>query len=248
MNQFQPEVAPESLSLIEFTVGCPAGTPSEMVGVAISVDRANVGGRNAQGLFDGLPRLHVEYANSKSGQMKYVWDGLDGSFVANPFRRVRPGQAVPVSVLGGAQVEHLLTIFQSPTADWWIAYNQDLLGYYPAGLFTLLNGGACEARWYGEVYNPHPENKVAVKTEMGSGKFAEVGRPDVAYVRNPMYYDTSWFSVEPQDIIFAQPFEASCYTRSPLEPDPASGGHLFTLGGPGGKAGGKDSGCQWPFP
>ncbi len=128
MNQFRPEVAPDSLSLIEFTVSCPATNPTEMVGVAISVDRFNVGGRNQQGIFDGLPRLHIEYATSPSGPMKYVWDGLDGHLVANPLRRVRPTQIVPVSVLGGAQVEHLLTIFQAPSGDFWIAYNQDLIG------------------------------------------------------------------------------------------------------------------------
>ena len=243
MNQFQPEVAAGSLSILEFIVGCPADKPTEMVGVVISVDRHNVGGRNPQGVFDGLPRLHVEYANSKSGQMKYIWDELDGTFVANPIRRVRPGQIVPVSVLGGAQVEHLLTIFQSPIGDWWVAYDQELLGYYPASTFTLLNGGACESRWYGEVYNPNPQ-KGAVKTEMGSGKFAEAGRPNVAYVRRPAYYDTSWLSGEPTGIIFASPVEDSCYTRSKLDPDPVSGGQLFTFGGPGG----KDPGCKWPFP
>jgi Neprosin len=213
-----------------------------MVGVVISVDKRNVGGLNAQGLYDGVPRLHIEYANAKSGQMKYIWDGLDGLFVANPARRVRPGQPVPVSVLKGAQVEHLLTIFQAPTGDWWIAYDQELLGYYPASLFTLLNGGACSSRWYGEVYNPHPTS--AVNTEMGSGQFANAGRPNVAYVRNPMYYDLSWFSVEPQDAVKAIPKEDSCYTRSDLAPDPVSGDRIFALGGPGGKA--KE--CKWPSP
>jgi len=243
MNQFKPAVAAGSLSILEFTVGCPADNPTEMVGVVLSVDRHNVGGRNPQGVFDGLPRLHVEYANSKSGKMKYLWDELDGTFVANPIRRVRPGQIVPVSVLGGAQVEHLLTIFQSPIGDWWVAYDQELLGYYPASTFTLLNGGACESRWYGEVYNPAPKNS-AVKTEMGSGKFAEAGRPSVAYVRRPEFYDTSWLSAKPADLVFTTPRELSCYTRSTLDPDPVSGGGVFTLGGPGG----KDPGCTWPFP
>jgi hypothetical protein len=243
MNQFQPEVTAGSFSILEFTVACPALNPTEMIGVVISVDRHNVGGRNPQGAFDGLPRLHVEYANSKSGKMKYVWDELDGTFVANPIRRVRPGQIVPVSVLGGAQVEHLLTIFQAPIGDWWVAYDQELLGYYPASTFTLLNGGACESRWYGEVYNPNPKNG-AVKTEMGSGKLAAAGRPNVAYVRGPEFFDTTWFSVEPIDKIAAGPNVPSCYTRSTLGPDPVSGGQIFTFGGPGGKA----PECQWPFP
>jgi hypothetical protein len=83
-NMYKYEGIPQgSLSILEFTVSCPAKTPTEMVGVVISVDRVGVGGRTAQGIFDGLPRLHVEYATSKSGQMKYSWDGLDGKFVAN---------------------------------------------------------------------------------------------------------------------------------------------------------------------
>jgi hypothetical protein len=248
MNQFQPEVADRSFSLIEFTVACPAGNPTEMVGVVISVDKHNVGGRNQQGVYDGLPRIHVEYANSKSGQMKYHWDGLDGAFVANPVSLIRPGQIMPVSALGGAQVEHLFAIFQVPTGDWWIAHGLELLGYYPASLFTMLNGTACESRWYGEVPNPNPKapngTVQAVKTEMGSGKFAEVGRPNVAYVRKPTYYDTSWFSVEPPDTFHATPEEKSCYTKSALVPDPMTGDPTFNLGGPGG----KDPGCKWPFP
>jgi len=245
INQFRPEVDLGSLSLIEFTVGCPANNPTEMVGVAISVDKVNLGGRNEQGVFDGLPRLHVEYAtsNPKNGRMTYIWDGLDGKFKEDPARLVRPGQVVPVSVLGEAPKEHLLTIFQSPSGDWWIAYGYYLRGYYPAKLFTLLNAGACESRWYGEVYNPNPENG-AVKTEMGSGKFSEAGRPNVAYVRNPKYYDPLWFSMEPQDTVWAGPYELSCYTRSPLKPDPVSGDRFFNLGGPGG----KDPGCKWPSP
>jgi Neprosin len=253
MNQFQPKVEKLSLSILEFAVACPAYTPTEMVGVVISVDNRNVGGLNAQGIHDGLPRLHIEYANSKSGQMKYMWDGLEGMFVANPARRVRPGQVVPVSVPNGAQVEHLLTIFQAPTGDWWIAYDQDLLGYYPASLFTILNGGACSSYWYGEVFNPHPDK--AVQTEMGSGQFASTGRPNVAYVRSPKFFDPSWLSVEPEDVpkaTWMSPYEITCYTRSTLDPDPVSYGHIFTFGGPGGfnvgGAGGNPPPCKWPNP
>lgn len=106
-----------------------------------------------------------------------------------------------------------------------------------------MNGGACESRWYGEVYNPKPKDG-AVKTEMGSRKFADAGRPNVTYVRNPKYYDPFWLSVEPQDTVWAGPYVLSCYTRSPQEPDPVSGGQIFTFGGPGG----KDPACKWPFP
>lgn len=245
VNQFKPEVAKKSLSIMELVVGCPADNPTEMVGVVISVDRVNLGGRNQQGVYDGLPRLHVEFANVQKGKMTYTWDEIHGHFVANTVRSAWPGQVVPVSVLGGAQVEHLLTIFQSPTGDWWIAYDMNLLGYYPASLFKMLSGGACMSAWYGEVHNPEPK-RGAVETEMGSGKFAADGHPNVAYFRKPEFYDTSWFSAAPDDTIYTTSYEPSCYTRSALYHDPVSGDLIFDLGGPGGK--GKETKCKWPFP
>ncbi len=245
MNQFRPEVALKSFSILEFAVGCPADGPSqEMVGVVISVDKANSFGRNQPPLTDGEPRLHIEYAHSQGGHAQYSWDGLDGEFVANPFRRYRPGQIVPTSALGGSQVEHLIAIFQAPTGDWWIAYRQELLGYYPAKLFTTLKEGACMSAWYGEIFNPDPQNS-AVKTEMGSGKLAAAGLPNVAYVRNPKYYDLSWFGVEPIDTFPSMPsYVPACFSRSALLKGAAPWDSVLLLGGPGG----KDPACKWPFP
>jgi len=203
MNQFRPEVEPGSFSLIEFAVSCPAvGPAQEMVGVVISVDKVNPFGKKGQALTDGEPRMHVEYArvDPTNGQVRYKWDGTDGEFKPNFFRtRHQPGETVPVSVLGGTQVEHLAAIFQTPTGDWWIAYQGELLGYYPGSLFKQLNGGACRTQWYGEVARWKPATaKGWSKTEMGSGKFAAEGLLNAAYVRNPRYYDSLWFGVEPQ--------------------------------------------------
>jgi hypothetical protein len=246
VNQFRPEVAPGSFSLIEFAVACPATGPvEEMIGVVISIDKVNGFGKNGKALTDGEPRLHVEYARPKGGQVKYTWDGLDGQFVPNPLRRYRPGQIVPVSEPGGTQVEHLISIFQVPTGDFWIAYQHDLLGYYPASLFTMLNGGACWSAWYGEVarLGPAPgfENAHgAIKTGIGSGQYAEAGHQQAASVRNPLYYDLLWFGVEPSDDqrLWMKPYEPTCYNRSEMK------NRTFSLGGPGG----KEPGCQWPSP
>ena len=235
MNQFRPEVQPDSFSLIEFTVFCPAeGAAQEQIGIVISVDKRNVFGMNRQKFLDGEPRLHIEYVRPENGRIAYNWDELDGKFVANPLRRHQPGERVPVSVLGGAQVEHFMAIFQMPvTGDWWIAYNGDLLGYYPASLFSMLNGGACGSAWYGEILN---RTSGAIKTEMGSGKFAEAGMLNAAYVRNPKLHDISLFGVEPQDDWSMIPYNPTCYDRSPLWE------HVFFFGGPGG----KNPACTWP--
>lgn len=243
MNQFRPEVEFDTVSIIEFAVGCPLnGPPEEVVGVVISVDKANPFSQNKQRILDGEPRLHIEYARLVNGQMKYNWDGSDGKFIGNPGRLHHPGQKVPFSVLDETIVEHLLAIFQSPVGDWWIAYNGELLGYYPANLFTKLNSGACTSAWYGEVVRRYPVQG-SVKTEMGSGRFAEAGLLEAAHVRNPMYYDLSWTPVELKGNLFFNPKEPLCYSRMPLMHLAAPwDSSFFFLGGPGG----KNPGCIWP--
>jgi hypothetical protein len=120
MNQFRPKVENNSFSLIEFSVRCPADGPvQEQIGIVISVDKKNNFGMNRQKLQDEDPRLHIEYARTVNGEVRYVWDERDGKFVANPWRIHQPGEKVPVSVLGGTQIEHLLAIIQTPpTGDW----------------------------------------------------------------------------------------------------------------------------------
>ena len=247
VNQFRPEVEDRSFSLIELTVACPADGPvQEQVGVVLSVDKVNTAFGKNQPLADNELRLHIEYDNA---QIAYSWDNLDGQFVANPFRRHQPGEIVPASVLDKMIVEHLLAIFQSPTGDWWIAYNGNLLGYYPASLFTMLNKGACVSAWYGEVARKRPDtpNPVWAKTKMGSGEYAEAGLLNAAHVRDPKYYDLTWVGVTPtEDPPFSQamgPNKPLCYNRSKLTyiAAPWDGIFLF-LGGPGG----TNPACTWP--
>jgi hypothetical protein len=248
VNQFRPEVEFASFSLIELTVACPADGPvQEQVGVVLSVDKVNTSfGKNQLPLTDNELRLHIEYANAKVG---YSWDNLDGQFVANPFRRHQPGEIVPASVLDETVVEHLMAVFQAPvTGDWWIAYNGDLLGYYPASLFTMLKGGACASAWYGEIARIQlTANPGWAKTGMGSGEFAEAGLLNAAHVRDPRYYDLSWAPVTPkEDPPFSKamkPNKPLCYNRSKLTHILAPWDSVFLfLGGPGG----KNPECTWP--
>jgi hypothetical protein len=140
---------------------------------------------------------------------------------------------VPVSVLAGKQVEHLIGIFQEPVrGDWWIFYKDDLLGYYPADMFTMLDGGACGSAYYGEAARRKPLTpKTWPKTEVGSGQHGSAGPLLAAYVRKPLYVDpVYWYPVDVQQGTASLPptTPAACYTREPLKD-----GYVF-FGGPGG--------------
>lgn len=156
VNQFQGDVEPGTFTLIELAVACPPlpFDPVELIGVALSRDRANSG----PNFGDGKTRIHVEYFTQGggpgySGNRRGGWDLKQVGFVPYPARPYDPGVEVKASLFGvGKQQEHRLDIFQAGSGDWWIAHNGNLLGHYPANLFKMLNGGACWAAWYGEVY------------------------------------------------------------------------------------------------
>jgi hypothetical protein len=259
MNQFRPQVEKGSFSLIEFAIGCPAAQDgvavTEVIGVVISVDKANPFGPNKQALTDDEPRLHVEYAvtNPSTGKLQYHWDHMDGKFVRNPAASRRVNSIVRVSEVGGAQNEHHLAIFQDWQDRWWILHQGELLGYYPGSLFKTMNGlsgHACRASWYGEVLRPSASSP-APATEMGSGKLAETGYGSAAHVRNPMVYDTTWIGMTPEQVKAAMPQsfnwfaeEPLCYKRTDFENGKLPGDRLFYLGGPG--ITNNNVACVWP--
>ena len=233
VNVFNSDVEKGTFSLVELTVACPLfGQVQEQIGIIISVDRVN-------SVVDAQPRLHVEYLRQVNGQLKGTWDQKESGFVLFPLREHSPGEVVPVSVLGGTQVEHRLDIFQVPTGDWWIGYNGHPLGYYPANLFTALNGGACRSAWYSEVYDGTPTDWTT--TDMGSGQFAAAGLNFSAYVREPKYRFPYWVDFEPVEDAYsnAKPYVPPCYTRSTVIKSDLLGSHFF-YGGPGGDAPGCD--------
>jgi len=147
----------------------------------------------------------------------------------------------------GLQQEHHLAIGQDLAGNWWIVHNGNVLGYYPASLFHMLNTGACAAAWYGEVYDPTPETWTW--TDMGSGEFPTAGYGYSAYIRDPIYYDLSYAPLYPLDDPMdatkykytMAPLAPACYTRSTLTAGaPPQWSRFIYLGGPGGDA----TGCN----
>jgi hypothetical protein len=251
MNQFRPQVEKGSFSLIEFAIGCPAAedgvTPTEVIGVVISVDKTNRFGPNQQALTDNEPRLHVEYAvtNPSTGKLQYRWDHMNGKFVRNPLVSRRVNSIVPFSKVGGEQIEHQFAIFQDWHNKWWIMYQGELLGHYPGTLFKTMNGlsgHACRASWYGEVLRPSASSPPPA-TEMGSGRGDHV-YGSAAYVRNPMVYDTTWIGMTKDQMPAMGKFDEVflCYTATDFKTS-ILGDPIFYLGGPGII---NNEACDWP--
>jgi hypothetical protein len=124
-------------------------------------------------------------------------------------------------------------------------YNDDVLGYYPGHLFTMLNGGACGSAWYAEAYKPPDKPGVPAlkgEIEMGSGLHGSAGALRAAYVRNPKYYEPIfWSGLEPKDdsvtkTMWMSPYNPECYSRTDLT------NGRFYLGGDGSKS----TYCLWP--
>jgi Neprosin len=156
-----------------------------------------------------------------------------------PKRTVLGGEA-DVSQPNGVQYEHRFDLFQGPNGDWWIGHNWELLGHYPAALFSMLNKGACRAHWYSEIYDGTPQDWTY--TDMGSGLWPQAGANQVAYIRRPAYREPVWveWEVPLGTGEFSKPYEKACYTRTALASGGPFVGNYFFYTGPGGDSEGCD--------
>lgn len=63
--------------------------------------------------------------------------------------------------------------------NWWLKYGDNVVGYWPPGLFNeLLN--ATVVQWGGQVVNTQPAGQ-STTTQMGSGHFPEEGFGKASY-------------------------------------------------------------------
>jgi hypothetical protein len=235
VNTFGGTIESNTLSLLEMAVVCRGSNPStthEQVGIAASRDRRIY--------FDSTVRLQVEFltaGDEATGPQVGGWDPFFSGFVAAAGRPYPPGVALTVSTIGGPQYDHRFVI-QISNGNWWVGHAGNWLGYYPGSLFNLINAAACEALWYGEVYDPTPTNWTW--TDMGSGLLASTGYGNASYFRNPTYIATSGLSYWADGASNLSPNAAACYTRTNLLSGAAPFERYFYLGGPGGEASGCD--------
>lgn len=85
------------------------------------------------------------------------------------------------------QVEFCHGVIQDPASgNWWLQFNDEIVGYWPRSLFNSLKNAADAIDWGGEIIWDGSTN-TSVFTDMGSGEPAALGYERAAYQRNLQY-------------------------------------------------------------
>ncbi|KAJ9554558.1 hypothetical protein OSB04_018603 [Centaurea solstitialis] len=128
------------------------------------------------------PRLFIFWTseNYKNGCYNLLCSGF-----VQTNNRVALGAAIqPISTYNGPQYDIKLLIWKDPkTNDWWLDFENNLVGYWPSTLFTGLQEHAEFVEFGGEVVHSeisdsHPP------TQMGSGHFAGEGFGKASFIKN----------------------------------------------------------------
>ncbi|KAL3622385.1 hypothetical protein CASFOL_033796 [Castilleja foliolosa] len=137
----------------------------------------------------------------------------------------------PISSYGGSQYDISILVWKDPKeGNWWMQFgNDNVLGYWPAFLFSYLSDSASMIEWGGEVVNSASDGEHTT-TQMGSGNFAEEGFGKASYVRNIQVVDSSNNLRAPKDVnTFTE--QSSCYNVQLGKS--GEWGNYFYYGGPG---------------
>jgi len=99
--------------------------------------------------------------------------------------KIFPGSILTqVSTPGGQQAEIAFQI-KLHENNWWVSVEGEMMGYYPAALFTggNMGNGASWASFGGEVFSGLA-NPTLTQNQMGSGRLPAAGANQAAYMRN----------------------------------------------------------------
>ncbi|MFS7991312.1 putative neprosin [Helianthus anomalus] len=130
---------------------------------------------------DGLPRLFTYW--TPNGYRSGCYNMICPGFVQTS-RTVSLGAAIgPISTYNGEQFDVAFMIWKDPKSEnWWLKVGNEVIGYWPASLFTDLRNHATLIEYGGEVYSGSSGKHTS--TQMGSGHFPYEGLGKAAYARN----------------------------------------------------------------
>ncbi|GAB2222588.1 hypothetical protein Droror1_Dr00016707 [Drosera rotundifolia] len=137
----------------------------------------------------------------------------------------------PISAYRNSQYDISILVWKDPKeGNWWMQFGSDnVMGYWPAFLFSYLADSASMIEWGGEVVNSEPDGE-HTSTQMGSGRFPDEGFGKASYFRNIQVVDESNNLKTPKGIgTFTE--QSNCYDVQ--TGNNGDWGHYFYYGGPG---------------
>ncbi|KAL3537238.1 hypothetical protein ACH5RR_000604 [Cinchona calisaya] len=182
MNVWSPKVQDnEGFSLSQFWI---------VGGFGPSLNTIEVGWIVYPDFFGGTrPRLFT-YWTRDSYQKTGCYNLLCSGFVQLSKRIALGIEIRPQSSYHGPQHEIILTVWKDRRGTWWLRLGKEVIGYWPAALFTSLADGASVVQWGGELVTPILSGPHTT-TQMGSGHFAEERFKGASYMRNLHVVDAS---------------------------------------------------------
>lgn len=151
-------------------------------------------------------------------------------------KTVFPGAKIsPVSIPGGTQYDGFVKI-QLFNGNWWIKFQSEWVGYYPAMLFlpTGLKSQAARVSFFGETFDDALILGMT-PTDMGSGLFPGINtwQKSAAYMRNLSFQSTAGGAIAkyaPSSVTQTNP---ACYKAVGNFNAADAWGIQFYFGGPG---------------
>uniref|UniRef100_A0A7N0V4E3 Neprosin PEP catalytic domain-containing protein n=1 Tax=Kalanchoe fedtschenkoi TaxID=63787 RepID=A0A7N0V4E3_KALFE len=117
--------------------------------------------------------------------------------------------------------------------NWWLELGGEIVGYWPAQIFTHLSRSAARVQWGGEIINTRADDHHTT-TQMGSGHFASERHSKAALFYNLLLNtreDSPTFQ-RPGYVSIAGLSNGNCYSLLRSQYQKNFGDHFF-YGGPG---------------
>ncbi|XP_058744794.1 protein neprosin-like [Vicia villosa] len=153
-------------------------------------------------------------------------------FVQTSPRNYLGGRFENTSIYGGHMIEITISITQDPqTQDWMLFNENEMLGYFPATLFSNLKS-AHQVGWGGRTSSSNG----GPSPPMGSGYFPDHIYTHASYFRYVTYkVNNSTETIEPMEYHLEEVFDKpKCYSVKYYGVYENEVGHSLQFGGPGG--------------
>lgn len=119
------------------------------------------------------------------------------------------------------------------TRNWWVSFEDNPIGYWPASLFPGLPEGAEMLQWGGTVYDSVGKG-AHTQTDMGNGLFPDVRTNKASLVCSLQYVDDSnTLHIPGLSMLGVLATKPLCYNVQLIPELDPNLGQCFLFGGPG---------------